>query len=46
MADPQAYKKFKKQMKKRQTEYKQSYWWKPGEALPENAPDMTKTGVL
>ena len=46
MADPQAYKKFKKQMKKRQTEYKQSYWWKPGKALPESAPDMTKTGVL
>ena len=46
MADPQAYKKFKKKMKKRQTEYKQSYWWKPGKALPDSAPDMSKTGVL
>lgn len=46
MADPQAYKKFKKQVKKRQTEYKQSYWWKPGKALPDNPPDMSKTGVL
>tara|TARA_B100000795_G_scaffold72724_1_gene51371 strand:+ start:4059 stop:6482 length:2424 start_codon:yes stop_codon:yes gene_type:complete len=46
MGDPQAYKKFKKQMKKRQTEYKQSYWWKPGKALPDSPPDMSKTGVL
>ena len=46
MGDPKAYKKFKKQMKKRQTEYKQSYWWKPGKALPDSPPDMSKTGVL
>ena len=46
MADPKAYRKFKKSMKKRKTEYGQSYWWKQGKASPESAPDMTQTGVL
>jgi hypothetical protein len=46
MADPKAYKKFRNQMKKREKEYGQNYWWKPGSATPESAPDMSKTGVL
>ena len=46
MADPKAYRKFKKSMKKRKQNINNLYWWKPGKALPENAPDMTKTGVL
>jgi hypothetical protein len=33
-------------MKKRQKDYGQSYWWKPGSATPDSAPDMTQTGVL
>ena len=46
MMDPKAYKKFRNQMKKRQKDYGQSYWWKPGSATPDSAPDMTQTGVL
>jgi len=46
IADPKAYRKFRDQMKKREKEYGQSYWWKPGTSSPQSAPDMTKTGVL
>lgn len=42
MADPKAEKKFRRMMKKRETEYNQGYWWKPGEMLPERAPDIEK----
>lgn len=35
MADPRFEKKFSRQMRKRQKEYDQSYWWKKGEILPE-----------
>ena len=35
MADPSYQKKFNQQMKKRHKEYKQDYWWKKGEILPE-----------
>ena len=46
IADPKAYRKFRDQMKKREKEYGQSYWWKPGTSSPQSAPDMTKTGVF
>tara|TARA_R110002012_G_scaffold66232_1_gene173178 strand:- start:255 stop:1769 length:1515 start_codon:yes stop_codon:yes gene_type:complete len=46
MTDPKSYKKFRDQMKKREKEYGQGYWWKPGNMTPESAPDMSKTGVL
>lgn len=42
MADPKAEKKFRRMMKKRETEYGQGYWWKPGEFLPERAPEAGK----
>ena len=42
MADPKAEKKFRRMMKKRETEYGQGYWWKPGEMLPERAPEVEK----
>lgn len=35
MADPDSERKFKRMIKKRETEYDQGYWWKPGEVLPE-----------
>lgn len=40
MADPKAEKKFRRMMKKRETEYNQGYWWQPGEMLPERAPRL------
>ena len=46
MADPKAYRKFRDQMKKREKEYGQSYWWNPGTSRPQSAPDLSKTGVL
>lgn len=35
MADNDYERKFRQQMKKRQKEYSQEYWWKKGEMLPE-----------
>ena len=35
MADPDADKKFRKIVKRRQKEYNQGYWWKPGKPIPE-----------
>jgi hypothetical protein len=40
MADPDAAKKFNRQIRKRRTEYDQDYWWKPGELTPDRAPDI------
>jgi hypothetical protein len=35
MADPQAERKFNRIVNKRQKDYNQGYWWKPGNATPE-----------
>ena len=35
LADPRFEKKFRRQMRKRNKEYDQGYWWKKGEILPE-----------
>jgi hypothetical protein len=37
MADPRFNKKFSRQMRKRNKEYGQDYWWKKGEITPEFA---------
>jgi len=35
LADPNAQKKYNRIVRKRQKDYEQGYWWKPGEPLPE-----------
>ena len=35
LADPNARKKYNRIVRKRQKDYEQGYWWKPGEPLPE-----------
>jgi len=35
LADPDAEKKFRKIARKRQANYDQGYWWKPGKPIPE-----------
>jgi hypothetical protein len=35
LADPHAQKKYNRIVRKRQKDYEQGYWWKPGEPLPE-----------
>jgi len=35
MADPDADQKFRRIIKRRQKEYNQGYWWKPGKPVPE-----------
>lgn len=35
LADPDAQRKYNRMMRKRQRDYQQDYWWKPGEPLPE-----------
>ena len=35
LADPNAQKKYNRIVRRRQKDYQQGYWWKPGEALPE-----------
>ena len=42
LLDPKAYKKFRNQMKRRERDYGQSYWWKPGAVVPESVPDLTE----
>ena len=43
MVDPKAAKKFNRQIRKRQKDYGQKHWWKPGQLTPSRAPDL---GVL
>jgi hypothetical protein len=38
--DPEAAKAFKRQQRYWQKNYGQDYWWRPGERLPDRAPDM------
>lgn len=43
MADPDAAKKFNRQIRKRRSEFDQDYWWKPGKLAPERAPDLSES---
>jgi hypothetical protein len=40
LADPKAEKKFNRIMRKREKDYGQGYWWKPGEVAPRRTPEM------
>lgn len=40
MADPDAHKRFRRIERKRQREYGQEYFWRPGELTPERSPDI------
>jgi hypothetical protein len=39
MADPQASRAFRRQEQARMRDYGQRYWWRPGRASPDRAPD-------
>jgi hypothetical protein len=39
LADPSAEKKFNRTMRKREREYGQDYWWRPGELTPRRGPE-------
>jgi hypothetical protein len=40
LADPKAEKKFNRMMRKREKDYGQDYWWKPGEVTPRRTPEL------
>jgi hypothetical protein len=40
MADPKAHRKFRKQIRKKQKDYGQDFWWRPGKSSPNRAPDF------
>ena len=40
MADPDAQLKFRRLIRKREKEYNQEYWWRPGELTPRRAPEF------
>lgn len=40
MADPKASRRFRRMIRKRRRDLKQSYWWQPGDAAPDRAPDI------
>ena len=44
MSDPSAYQKFNKQIKRRQKDYGQQYWWRPGDSAPSRAPNLNAAG--
>jgi hypothetical protein len=35
MSNPKAQRRFKNIVRKRQKDFNQNYWWKPGKATPE-----------
>jgi len=39
-ADPEADRAFRRMMRKRQKDFKQEYWWAPGETEPRRNPDL------
>jgi len=43
-ADPKAHRKFRKQIRKKQKDYGQDFWWRPGSATPNRAPDLGAAG--
>ena len=40
--DPEAYAQFRRQIQTRQKDYKQEFWWRPGETAPSRAPNMSR----
>jgi len=40
--DPEAYTQFRRQILSRQKDYKQEFWWRPGETAPSRAPNMSR----
>ena len=40
MVDPDAYKRFRQLERGRQRDYNQDYWWRPGQTLPDRAPNI------
>lgn len=44
LADPKAEEKFRRQIRTRETDYDQEYWWRPGEIGPRRAPEFDITG--
>lgn len=40
LADPKAEKKFNRLMRKRERDFGQDYWWKPGELTPRRTPEL------
>ena len=43
-ADPKAHRKFRKQIRRKQKDYGQDFWWRPGSATPNRAPDLGAAG--
>ncbi|TAN58263.1 MAG: hypothetical protein EPN20_16540, partial [Magnetospirillum sp.] len=43
MADPTAPRSFARMEARAAKDYGQQFWWRPGEALPGRAPDLTAT---
>ena len=41
MADPKARSKFRRRMTQRRKDYRQKYWWRPGETTPKRAPKIS-----
>lgn len=42
--DPKAHRKFRKQIRKKQKDYKQDFWWRPGSAMPNRMPNLEAAG--
>lgn len=42
LADPEAHVAFRRQMQVRQKDYRQDYYWRPGDAAPHRAPDLSR----
>ena len=40
LADPKAQKRFNRVTRKRQNDFNQDYWWRPGEITPDRVPDF------
>lgn len=40
--DPEAYAQFRRQIQTRQKDYRQEFWWRPGETRPSRAPNMSR----
>lgn len=42
LADPDAHAAFRRQMLTRRKDYGQEFWWRPGETMPQRAPDISR----
>jgi hypothetical protein len=40
MMDPEAHAAFRRQVQRRRTDYRQDFWWRPGEMEPRRGPDF------